>query len=331
MTTPATPARPVVDPAPGKRVSRSTLLWVNLAIFFYWQGSLHHLLPYPALRNWSTVFLATVLQALPFLMLGVGLSAAIAAFVPSAWLARALPSHPVVAVPAAGLYGFALPGCECSAAPVAARLVRRGVAPAAALTFLLAAPAVNPIVLVATSVAFPGHPEMVLARFVASMLTAVVVGWVCAGTGLGRWMRLRPPGHDHRSGVDGFAATATEDFLQAGGFLVVGAALVATVQTAVPHGALESIGGSGIPAALTMAGLAVLLSVCSEADAFVAAGLTQFSLAARLTFLVVGPMVDMKLIALQIAAFGRRFALRFTSLTLTVAIATSLAVGSTLR
>jgi uncharacterized membrane protein YraQ (UPF0718 family) len=47
---------------------------------------------------------------------------------------------------------------------------------AAALTFMLAAPAINPVVLVATAVAFPGQPQMVLARCVASLLTAVTMG-----------------------------------------------------------------------------------------------------------------------------------------------------------
>jgi uncharacterized protein len=314
------------DPPP-RRPSRSGLLWLNLAILFVWQGSIHDLLPYPALQNWSTVFLATVLQALPFLVLGVGISGAIAAFVPTTWLARALPSHPGLSVPAAGLYGAVLPGCECSAAPVASRLVERGVAPAAALTFLLAAPAINPIVIVSTAVAFPGRPDMVVARFIASLLAAVIVGWIWARFADPKWLQIRMPSHTHGTGIDGFVATATTDFVQAGGYLVVGAALVATLQTLVPGRFLDSLGGSGIPASLVMAGLAVVLSICSEADAFVAAGLTQFSLTARLTFLVVGPMVDIKLVALQIGAFGRDFARRFAPLTFVVAIVVSLIVG----
>ena len=73
--------------------------------------------------------------------------------------------------------------------------------------------------------------------------------------------------------------------------------------------------------------LAVLLSVCSEADAFVAAGLTQFSLTARLAFLVVGPMIDIKLIVLQIAVFGRSFTARFAPLVFVIAVISALIVG----
>ena len=69
------------------------------------------------------------------------------------------------------------------------------------------------------------------------------------------------------------------------------------------------------------------MSICSEADAFVAASLTQFSLSARLTFMVVGPMVDVKLISLQAGTFGRAFASRFAPLTLAVAVASSVVFG----
>jgi len=75
---------------------------------------------------------------------------------------------------------------------------------------------------------------------------------------------------------------------------------------------------------IALAVLAVLLSICSEADAFVAASLSQFSLTSRLVFLVVGPMVDLKLIAMQTGVFGRRFVWRFAPATL----ATAILVGS---
>lgn len=72
----------------------------------------------------------------------------------------------------------------------------------------------------------------------------------------------------------------------------------------------------------------MVLAICSEADAFVAASLTGFPMLARLVFMVVGPMVDVKLVALQRATFGRRFAARFAPLTLVVAVASALAVGA---
>ncbi len=313
-----------------KRRNVAGIVWANLALFFLYQESVHRFLAYSGLRHWSTIFLATMLQALPFLVLGVVVGAAISAFVPAVALARALPKRSILAVPVAGLAGALLPGCECSAAPVTNRLVSRGVEPAVALTFLLAAPAINPIVVVATAVAFPNHPEMVWARFIASLATAIIVGLIWSRVAGRKWIRFTTDDHDHGHRLDAFVATATNDFAQAGGFLVVGASLVATMQTVVPAHFLRSLGGSGFAAILTMACLAVLLSVCSEADAFVAAGLIQFSLTARLAFLVVGPMIDLKLIALQIAVFGRAFAARFAPLVFIIAILSSIVVGAVL-
>lgn len=283
----------------------------------------------PAFSNGATVFVSVVVQALPFLAFGILVSGSIAAFVPPSLLRRALPKRPALAVPVAGIAGVALPGCECASVPVASRLVENGVAPAAAFAFLLSAPAINPVVLVSTAVAFPGRPELVGARAGASLLTAVVVGllWLRLGRGI---VLPRPRGTVTSSGSRWqlFAVTAQHDFLQAGGFLVLGAVAAAALQTLVPRSVLDSVGGVGISAVVVMAALAVLLAVCSEADAFIAASLTSFSLTSRLVFLVVGPAVDVKLVALQVGTFGPRFALRFAPLTLVVAVLSAVGFGT---
>jgi uncharacterized membrane protein YraQ (UPF0718 family) len=304
--------------------------WLGLAfvLAFYLRGLLAGLLDGPALATWTTIFVSISVQALPFLVLGVVLSGAIAALVPPGWLARALPKRPLVAVPAAGLAGVALPGCECGAVPIAGRLTARGAAPAAAFAFMLAAPAINPVVLVSTAVAFPGRPEMVAARFLASLATAVAVGLLWARLGREDWIdRTRQRTVEGGTRWQSFIQTALHDFLHAGGWLVVGAMTAATLQVVVPRSVLDGVADHPALAVVALAGLAVVLAVCSEADAFVAASLNQFSLTARLVFMVVGPVVDLKLVALQTGVFGRRFALRFAPLTLAVAILFGSVVG----
>jgi uncharacterized membrane protein YraQ (UPF0718 family) len=278
-----------------------------------------------------TIFVAVVTQALPFLVFGVVLSAIIAVFVPPAAFVRALPRRAAVAVPVAGVSGAVLPGCECASVPVAGALVRRGVTPAAALTFLLSAPAINPVVLTATAVAFPGEPRMVAARFVASLLVACVMGWLWQRLGRSDWLRppARPPLEGHGK-LAAFWASVRHDLMHAGGFLVVGAMAAATLKAVVPAGWLYAVAGVPVLSILALAALAVLLSICSEADAFVAASLSQFSLTARLAFLVVGPMIDLKLFAMQAGTFGRGFAWRFAPATFAVAIGVSAAVGAVL-
>jgi uncharacterized membrane protein YraQ (UPF0718 family) len=283
-----------------------------------------------ALQAWRTVCLAITVQAMPFLLLGTALSGAINAFVPARVFTRVLPRRPVLAVPVAGVAGAVLPGCECASVPVAKSLINRGVTPAAAFAFLLSAPAVNPVVLTATAIAFPGKPAMVLARLAASLATAAVMGWLWLFLGRDEWLRpaVRRTGHQpgHSRWTE-FRRGFQHDFLHAGGFLVVGAMAAATFNVTVPRSVLDTFSGSPWLSVLFLAALAVLLAVCSEADAFVAASLAGFSPVARLTFMVVGPMVDLKLIALQAGTFGRAFAVRFSSATTVVAILCSVLIG----
>jgi len=287
----------------------------------------------PAVAAWRTVCLAITLQALPFLLLGTVLSGAINAFVPADLFTRILPRRPALAVPVAGVAGVVLPGCECASVPVANSLIRRGVTPSAAFAFLLSAPAINPIVLTATAVAFPGNPAMVAARLLASLVTAAAMGWLWLWLGREEWLRPSVRHTGHRSGHSRrreFRLGFQHDFLHAGGFLVLGAMAAATFNVAVPRSVLDTFSGSPWLSVLFLAALAVLLAVCSEADAFVAASLTGFSPTARLVFMVVGPMVDLKLIALQAGTFGRSFAVRFSTATTLVAVAAGVLIGGAL-
>jgi len=289
---------------------------------------LQDLLDRPAVAHWATIFVAIAVQAMPFLVLGITISAAIAAFVPDNFLPRVLPNRPTLAVPVAAVAGAALPGCECGSVPIAGRLVSRGALPAAALTFLLAAPAINPVVLVATAVAFPGQPEVVGARALASLMAAIIVGLIWARFGNDKFLERARKRHVHEGRpLAVMAETAQHDLLQAGGFLIIGAATAATLQTVVPRDILDSVAGAGFLSVLALGVLAVVMAICSEADAFVAASLTQFSLTSRLAFMVVGPMVDVKLIALQSGTFGGRFAMRFAPLTFAIAVLSATLVG----
>lgn len=314
-----------------ERVGSVEVLAGLLVLLIVLREQVAGLLAAPALATWTTVFVSVMVQAVPFLVFGVTLSAVIAVYVPPSFWARALPRHPALAVPVASAAGVVLPGCECGAVPIAGSLIRRGVTPAAALAFLLAAPAINPIVLTATAVAFPDNPEMVLGRAVASLAVAVVMGWLWLRLGRADWIRL-----PHRPDLDGlrrgqaFWSAVRHDLVHAGGFLVVGAMAAASINVLVPERWLQTLADQPVLSVLALAALAVLLSICSEADAFVAASLSQFSLTSRLAFLVVGPMVDLKLISMQAGIFGRRFAARFAPATFAVAVVFAVIVGMVL-
>jgi uncharacterized protein len=312
---------------PARRVPSLELLAVALVAAVLLRPALAGLVDDPALQTWSTIFVSITVQALPFLVLGVLVSGVVSVFVPASAIARFMPAGTYRAIPVAGLAGAALPGCECGSVPIAGRLAARGASPAAAFAFMLAAPAINPIVVAATAVAFPDRPDIVIGRFVASLLAAVIVGviWHRFGdddlvrgaadlpAGVGRWAS--------------FSQVAVHDFLHAGGWLVLGGMAAATLQVVVPRSILDTVAGTELLAILALAALAVVLAICSEADAFVATGLSQFSATSRLVFLVVGPAVDIKLVALQAGVFGKRFAARFAPLAFVVAVLTAVAVG----
>jgi uncharacterized protein len=156
----------------------------------------------------------------------------------------------------------------------------------------------------------------------------MIMGWLWLRLGKADWIRLpHRPDLDDMSKGRAFWAAVRHDVMHAGGFLVLGAAAAATINVLVPEAWLQTLAGNPVLSVLALAVLAVLLSICSEADAFVAASLSQFSLTSRLVFLVVGPMVDLKLISMQTGVFGRRFAARFAPATFAVAILIGAGIG----
>jgi uncharacterized membrane protein YraQ (UPF0718 family) len=322
--------REAAPPSPPRqrRIGSVEILAAVLVLVVAFRAPLSRAFSAPWLQDWTTVFVSVMTQALPFLVFGVMLSAIIAVYVPPSFFARALPGHPALAVPVASAAGVLLPGCECGSVPIAGALVRRGVTPAAALAFLLSSPAINPVVLAGAAGAFPGRPMMAVARAVASILTAMAMGWLWLRLGKAEWIRLpHRPDLDGMSRAEAFWAACRHDVMHAGGYLVVGAMAAATINVAVPPQWLRALGDSPALGILALAILAVVLSICSEADAFVAASLKDFSLTARLVFLVVGPMIDLKLFAMQAGMFGRTFATRFAPATFVLAILVGTAVG----
>ncbi len=329
MTATSTEARSDVS-GHGYRPGSLELLGLILLLAILFRSALQNLFAASGMRTWATVFVSVCVQAVPFLVLGVVVSGAIAAFVPASFFRRILPERAGLAVPMAGACGVLLPGCECGSIPIANRLMDREVRPAAALAFLLSAPAINPVVLVATAVAFTTDHRMVWARLVAGLLTAVLVGLIWERIGRPEWLapRLRSAAGEDAGGWPAFLATMRTDFTQAAGFLVLGAGVAASFKVLVSQRWMEHIGSSILLSVLLMAALAFMLALCSEADAFVAASFSAIPMVGKLVFLTVGPAVDVKLVALQAGTFGRRFAVRFAPLTMLVAVVVGVATGT---
>jgi uncharacterized membrane protein YraQ (UPF0718 family) len=278
----------------------------------------------PEVETFVLIFASIVIEALPFVLLGALVSAAIGVYVPDRVFDRIGRLPLALQVPGAALGGLAFPVCECGSVPVARRLILRGVHPAAGIAFMLAAPVMNPIVLLSTWVAYSGRGtavEMVGGRIVLGLGLAALAGVLIGRFSPAEVLRPRGPeaahqhghGHDHGHGAsrgERYVEHLAGDFLFMGKFIVLGAALAAAMQTLIPQSVVSPIASSVILAPLALMGLAFMLSLCSEADAFVAVSLTDFTPGAQLAFLVFGPMLDTKLTLLYGATFRRAFALR---------------------
>jgi uncharacterized protein len=284
-----------------------------------------------AAQTFLLVFSSIVIEALPFILLGALASAAIAVFLPERALERLARLPLALQIPGAALGGLAFPVCECGSVPVARRLIARGVHPGAGITFMLASPVLNPIVLTSTWVAYGGHErgaEMVAGRAGLGLIAAAAAGVVIGRTRAADLLRPRASDHGHSHAAGGraadFSSHLVADFLFMGKFIVLGAALSALVQAAIPESTISALGGAPVLSALSLMAVAFVLSLCSEADAFIAASFTSFSLGAQLAFLVLGPFADLKLAVLYGATFRRWFLVRLLLSTVPLIVAGSL-------
>ena len=270
------------------------------------------------LQNLLIVFASLLVEAMPFILLGAAVSAAIEVFVPASAFEKLGRLPRPLQLPAAAAAGMAFPVCECGSVPVARRLASKGLDPAAAITFMLAAPIVNPVVIASTFVAYRGRDTlwvMVIGRFVLGFVVAMIVGWVMGALRGDELLKPRPGYIDLReTGEDEprftrFVSHLTGDFVFMARFLIVGAAIAAAVQTFIPQSIVAGVARLPVLSLVAMMALAFLMSLCSESDAFVAASFVAFGPAAQLAFLVSGPMIDMKLAALYLGTYRKGFLL----------------------
>jgi len=265
------------------------------------------------------VLVAILLEAFPFVLLGATISGLVEVLLPPERLAGMIPRRLGWRLLLAAGAGVAFPVCECGIVPVARRLIRKGLPLEMAVVFMLAGPIVNPTVVASTAVAFSGQGlslSMAGARVGCGVAVAMLVGLAVFKWFGGRSAAVRPaePTGQHARGRSGSVlanvlAHLVHDFLLLGGYLLLGSLIAAGLQAFVPRNLLVSVGKAPVVSTAGMMLMAFLLSVCSEADAFLAAAFSQFSFAGRLGFLVFGPMLDVKLVAMYLGAFPRRMLL----------------------
>ncbi len=295
-----------------------------------------------AITIFSTRFLGMFIEAVPFLLLGTLASGLIEAFINQDDVARFVPRNPLLAALAGGVMGFAFPVCECGVVPVARRLYRKGLPTPVGITFLLASPVINPIVIASTYAAFHARAmEIVYLRVAIAFAVAVIIGLLFSlqkrpdrllrepVSAPGDVLTLAVPGalslapvviNPHAGtpvkrmaflpGMRRALTLAGEEFFEMGRYLVIGAMLAASLRLLVTQDQLETLATNPVNSVLVMQALAFILSICSTTDAFVALGFANtFTTGSILGFLTFGPMVDVKSTLLYLGVFQRRVVL----------------------
>ncbi len=291
-------------------------------------------------QDFALAFLSILFEGVPFILLGTLISGFIDIYLPAGTMDRFLPKNKFLAILTAGLMGAVFPVCECAVVPVIRRLVKKGLPVSCGLTYMLAAPIVNPITALSTWKAFQGQGAMMMtsSRLLLGFLIAVAVGIIVSKLSLSSVLKPKLVeslekdsvankhhhhddhdhsccGHDHHheptpdNRLVAALRSAMKDFVDVAVYFSIGVTITALFNTGIAPGAnwLDSLAHSPTAAPAALMALAFVLSLCSTSDAFIAATLDKFSWAAKLAFLTFGPMMDVKLLFLYQTVLRKRF------------------------
>ncbi|WP_040167639.1 permease [Microbacterium gorillae] len=274
-----------------------------------------------------TLAISVLIESMPFVMIGVILAIVVQVWLPPDLIGRVLPKRAWPRRLALSCLGILIPVCECGNVPFARGLLRRGVSPADTLTFLLAAPIVNPIVIVTTHAAFGWDSGILIARLIGGLVIANLIGWLFSRHPdpqrlLTERFRIETETEECATGsrTRRSLVQAIIELRAVMPALIIGSALAGAVQVVVPRDVLVAVGANPALSLVAMAALAIVVALCSNVDAFFALSLASaFTPGSIVVFLLVGPLVDVKMLALMRTTFTVRTLALITALVLGIA------------
>ncbi|MED4351933.1 permease [Schinkia azotoformans] len=264
----------------------------------------------------NTIFLSILIEAIPFVLIGVLIAGFIQIYVTEEHIKRWIPKNKVMAIVMGCVVGSLFPACECGIVPIVRRLVEKGVPLPAGIGFMLTGPLINPIVILSTYMAFGNDSKIASLRmgigFIAALIISLIVGFLYKSNQLKHSVVHF---HEHRIEKQSFFVKldhmlkhSIDEFFDMAKFLIMGAFIAAFVQTYVSTKSLLLLGEGEIGSTLVMMGLAFFLSLCSEADAFIGSSFRNvFPMSSILAFLIYGPMIDLKNTIMLLSVFKAKF------------------------
>jgi len=249
-----------------------------------------------------------IVGSAPFILLGTLLSVLLQNYASQSFLLKILPKHSHTRRFVLSLFGILLPVCECGNVPLARGLVVRGISPADATVFLLAAPIVNPITIVTTYQVFGWENGILIARILGGLAIANLIAWLFSlkadqstllTSEFNATCRHSHGSHEKTSHPTRIAVDFTNELIRMFKPLIIGAGIAGAIQILVPREVLSTIGNNPVLSVIVMLFLAIIISICSTVDSFFALSFAStFLPGAIVAFLVAGPLIDIRMIAL---------------------------------
>ena len=293
------------------------------------------------IKNVSIIFMSIFLESLPFLLLGALISAIIETFVSNDTMVKIIPKNKILGSIVGVFLGFFLPACDCAVIPVSKRLIKKKVPINVAVSFMLASPIINPVVLLSTYYAFyKTNPEIFWYRLLFGIIIALLIG-IIIGIIFGNKEVIKSgiEEDDHCCSCDDhyhhkkdnkvvsiFKHTAI-DMFEVVKYLMFGAMLASLVQVLLPRNVLIMFNDNPAVSVIALMLFAYLISLCSTSDSFVGKSLlSSFPKSAIIGYLLLGPMIDIKNTIVLLGNYNSKFVATLISLIFAIIFIFSLVV-----
>lgn len=283
-------------------------------------------------ESWMWSYLGIIVEALPFLLIGAVLSAIIQIYVSDDFIKKIIPKNSIIGYFIAAIAGIFFPVCECAIVPIARSLIKKGLPVGVGITFMLAVPIVNPVVIMSTYYAFPDNISVVIYRTIGGVVGALIVGLltgimydkkkkneVVKDDNVGLYCDCCTYSNNYYISLKGkiknLILNASNEFLNISIYFIFGAFLSSIFVVFMQDSLINNMTSGKTIGIIIMMFLGFLLSLCSEADAFVAKGfMDNFGVAGVIAFLILGPMMDLKNLILAFGFFKKKFVLKLLAM-----------------
>ena len=296
------------------------------------------------LKDISIIFISIFFESLPFLLLGALISSVIETYVSNETMAKIIPKNKVLGSIVGVFLGFFLPACDCAVIPVSKRLLKKKVPINVAVSFMLASPIINPVVLLSTYYAFyDKNPEIFWYRLLFGILISLIIG-IIIGIIYGKKEVIKNDlddncdchiEHDHhhhhkhtfKKDFLSICKHTANDMFEVVKFLMFGALIASLIQVLLPRNVLLVFNNNQVLSVITLMVFAYLISLCSTSDSFVGKTLlSSFPKGSIMAYLLLGPMIDIKNTIVLLGNYKKSFVVTLISLIFIIVFAFSMVV-----